>query len=63
MSNDDIIEIENIYNESKEIFNELFDIYYRYIYQNDSSKYCKYEQLQKDINNKFNHINYKYKEF
>jgi hypothetical protein len=63
VSNDDIKEIEKIYNEAKEIFNELFDVYYSYIYQNDSSKFCRYEQLQKDINNKFNHINYKYKEF
>ena len=63
VSKDDIKEIEKIYNEAKEIFNELFDVYYSYIYQNDSSKFFKYEQLQKDINNKFNHINSKYKEF
>jgi len=63
VSNDDIKEIEKIYNEAKEIFNELFDVYYSYIYQNDSNKFCKYEQLQKDINNKFNYINSKYKEF
>ena len=63
VSNDNIKEIEKIYNEAKEIFNDLFYLFYNGIYKNDSIKFCKYEQLQKDINNKFNYIDSEYKEF
>ena len=63
VSNDNIKEIEKIYNEAKEIFNELFYLFYNYIYKNDSIKFGKYEQLQKDINKKFNKIDSEYKEF
>ena len=63
VSNDNIKEIEKIYKEAKEMFNEIFYLYYNGIYKNDSIKFRKYEQLQKDINNKFNYINSEYKKF
>ena len=62
-SNDNIKEIEKIYKEAKEIFNEMFDSYYNYIYKNKSANFRNYEQLQNDINNKFNYIDSQYKEF
>ena len=63
VSNDNIKEIKKIYKEAKEIFNEMFDSYYNYIYKNKSANFRNYEQLQNDINNKFNYIDSQYKEF
>ena len=63
VSNDDVEEIEKTYNEAKEIYNEMFGLYYNYIYKKNSANFSNYEQLKNDIETKFNYINSEYEDF
>lgn len=56
MTDEDINDLKDVFSEAKSIYDELFDIEYKYYYQNENSLFLKIMQKESDLDSKFDFI-------